>query len=841
MLKKKKITIILFLGLSCLFFLPYLGQQKIVNQELSKKIFQETTAWGADESGNSDSEGLVTCKLSECTICDLYKLVAKIFNWLLGISFAVAVLFMVVSGFLYILSVGDSGFMSMAKEGLKYSLIGFAICLTSWLAIHILFTVMGANNQGDWWTIQCDDSGGGGSTGQEMNVNTELANQKMDVNGNLISQKKITNELATKIEGGRNNPISLPQLATKGIDSLPENKYFFIHGLGGQSTDDAAKQLVKIAQEADSVNKLVFAAVPEEKKINSATVASTLVNLNSYLSSDPAVLQQEIQKLSDQAIAGNPTAEQYVKDLANSNVNDRFVALALQIMEKSSSQEVPLIISDSAENVSAFSNVWPVDPNYYAGEKNKLWNTLTTMKQNGVLYDERGPLTINGDVPADVSNFSINVDYDEAKGKYVLNLDNPVDISFPDNISPAAARAATRDFAKVLVDLQDQEALAQDSNNQEDITTRLSSLLYKDNLAYEEVNGSDTSSSDDFFEMSLDDYIKKNWGSNGAGALPAGIATTGTATDTETNTTNSTTTSNSSNATTPSSPKTKQINQALEQELQSWIKDVLNKNNGGSSNIGITPNGDRSVTPSESVPSTPPPVGDIGKGSARPVGETFQGVPNPAAEPVTGIAADPNSMVSLVSVGINRQLSTEERNNIRDLIVNIQKEEFEKFQQEGGDKPLNIPVDYVMCLMQAESAFNPMATSPTGAAGLGQFTQDSQEQAAKVMQKKSPKHYEEFSKKYDKDLATLMSPKKSGLKNAKNTLKKDANLAAALTYDFIQFKAGEARIKGPVSESNLRTITHRYVGDGNEESQWQSIKRCMNSNGWVPKPPKNKK
>ena len=54
----------------------------------------------------------------------------------------------------------------------------------------------------------------------------------------------------------------------------------------------------------------------------------------------------------------------------------------------------------------------------------------------------------------------------------------------------------------------------------------------------------------------------------------------------------------------------------------------------------------------------------------------------------------------------------------------------------------------------------------------------------------------------------------------------------------IQFKAGEARMKGPVSESNLRTITHRYVGDGNEESQWQSIKRCMNSNGWVPKPPK---
>ena len=326
--------------------------------------------------------------------------------------------------------------------------------------------------------------------------------------------------------------------------------------------------------------------------------------------------------------------------------------------------------------------------------------------------------------------------------------------------------------------------------------------------------GNDSGLYRDFIENENGNYVKsRDWESNGTGLLPSGIKTT---------------TPTSSTVKWPQHTDSDKLDKAtkdLEKELENWIRDDLNQKTASGNGVG----GDQNQSTSTSGSS-----GDRTSSSGRTGTDTSgQESSTPISNSVvSGAAEDPNSMVSLVSVGINGPLNLEQRGKLRDLIINIQKEEMENVQDGSGQyKPLNIPPEYVMCLMQAESSMNPVATSPTGAAGLGQFTDDSQKEGTEMMKKMSPKHYEEFSKKYGKDLTQAMSTKASGSQNVKNTLRKDANLAAAMTYDFVQVKARNVlKLNGPVSMNDLQRITYRYIGDGNEGSQWNYIRKCMTNN-----------
>jgi hypothetical protein len=689
-------------------------------------------------------------------------MVERIFYWLLSLAFVVAVFFVIVSGFLYILSIGDSGTMGLAKEGLKYSLIGFVICLCSWLAIHLVYILLGYQGEEKWWQIECDSS----ETAQNIEVD--------------YASKLYANEIPVDNLGGRNNPIALPDLFTQGLSNIPENKYFFIHGLGGQPLDQAANQLAVQVKSAAENKKIVYAAVPYTNTTGE-NIGTNLIKLNNYLASD--------QK----------------KTL------DNFTDLVLKLVAASGSLEVPLVVSQDQKEVVSFNNIWPENPDFYEGEQS-IFRTLSTMTKEGLLYKETGPVVINwpdNKIPKNFSDFTINLDYDEKTGKYILNLLDPVIVTVPNNISPEAARAAARDFAKILVLLQKKQRMY---SEKEDILTELTNLLLKNDVKKEltkngEPKGNDSGYYRDFKEDKNGNVTKKrNWENNGTGILPSGIATkpvTGTGLPSVASGTN------------------KNMNKELENLIREYLKN--NSKNSSSSDPGSSNN---QTSGSPSSPSTGSRIGTdtVAKESTVPI----------SIEPVTGAVADPNSMVSLVSVGVSGPLSLEQRGAIRDLIINIQKEEYEKFQEGGKYKPLNIPPEYVLCLIQAESSFNPVAVSPTGAAGLGQHTDDSQKEAAEMMQQTTPKHYEEFSKKYGRDLTQLMSSRKTGLWNVKNTLRRDANLAAAMTYKFVEVKARNVlKLNGPVSMEDLRRITYRYIGDGNEGGQWTKIRNCMNSNSWA--------
>ena len=111
--------------------------------------------YAAEVASDSSEGSIMTCNGMDCDVCKLLEMVSNIANWILGASFAVAILFMVICGFVYIGSRGNENWMYQAKRTVIWSLIGFAFILAGWLAIQMTFRISGATNQAIWSRFEC--------------------------------------------------------------------------------------------------------------------------------------------------------------------------------------------------------------------------------------------------------------------------------------------------------------------------------------------------------------------------------------------------------------------------------------------------------------------------------------------------------------------------------------------------------------------------------------------------------------------------------------------------------------------------------------------------------------
>lgn len=135
-------------------------------------------------------DSLVTC--SFCTVCDLLGTVGNIINFLLGVTLALAVFFVIVSGLVRILSIGDKNKIELAKNGLKYSVIGLTICIVAWVAIHSFYKTIGYKGS-NWWQIDCQNASGEYETKKSSRKYSNLKNivPAAGVNDVINGNKKI--------------------------------------------------------------------------------------------------------------------------------------------------------------------------------------------------------------------------------------------------------------------------------------------------------------------------------------------------------------------------------------------------------------------------------------------------------------------------------------------------------------------------------------------------------------------------------------------------------------------------------------------------------------------------
>lgn len=100
-------------------------------------------------------DSIVNCAGKDCDICSFLEIFSRLYNFLLLISFSLTVIFVVISGFLYLTGAGNKINFLRAISAFKKSLLGFSVILLSWLVISFLFKALGYNNSKNWWQFQC--------------------------------------------------------------------------------------------------------------------------------------------------------------------------------------------------------------------------------------------------------------------------------------------------------------------------------------------------------------------------------------------------------------------------------------------------------------------------------------------------------------------------------------------------------------------------------------------------------------------------------------------------------------------------------------------------------------
>lgn len=69
-------------------------------------------------------------------------LVSDVLNWLLGITSAVVILFLVIGGIIYVTSAGDEQKAEQAKKTINYAIIGLFIVIISYAVVFTLNNII---------------------------------------------------------------------------------------------------------------------------------------------------------------------------------------------------------------------------------------------------------------------------------------------------------------------------------------------------------------------------------------------------------------------------------------------------------------------------------------------------------------------------------------------------------------------------------------------------------------------------------------------------------------------------------------------------------------------------
>jgi hypothetical protein len=154
----------------------------------------EAGSSGAGTGGVAEQSALVTCSGLDCTVCSLVQMVVNLFYYLTWyIAFPVAVLFLIIGGFIYIGSRGNENWMSFAKRGIMYTVGGFGVSVLAFLAINTLVQVVGGTGSGIWSKFEC----GSGSTASTKNIPTVRT-------ADLLKAEKSGGQLAGRLANNTN-------------------------------------------------------------------------------------------------------------------------------------------------------------------------------------------------------------------------------------------------------------------------------------------------------------------------------------------------------------------------------------------------------------------------------------------------------------------------------------------------------------------------------------------------------------------------------------------------------------------------------------------------------------
>lgn len=332
-------------------------------------------------------QSIVGCDGLSCDVCDIIASMAGFISLLITISFSLGLLFAVISGFMHIFSWGDKRKNKLAKNGLKYSLIGLTICLVAYLMVATIFQTLGFKRD-NWFEIECDSN---------LSESQEEGEKKA----------RYKNELPLGEIGARNNPVLADNLDTFVLNA-PLDQYFFIRGLSAQSLGQSIEELKTVVESSQSVGKNIFAVLPDSTVDDVSEVDARLIDLGDMLGENERETKNNLTKFLRSFVEVAPTGI------------------------------LPLIVVSEGKIPSNFENAWPKDES--------LESLAGIFK--GLVYEEN-PI-FSDQQEADDSGFTINLKYDEKNNRYYLDPEKPVSLEFDPGVDRKAAEEATVQIAETI-------------------------------------------------------------------------------------------------------------------------------------------------------------------------------------------------------------------------------------------------------------------------------------------------------------------------------------------------------------------------------------------------------
>jgi len=130
---------------------------------------------------------LVTCSGGDCGVCSVLATIVNAYNYLLAVSFVVAVLILAIAGFTRIFSLGKQRYLDKSKRILRGAIWGFTFILIGWLAIRFAVSAVGYQNTGGWWQFECTEDGSSTASDTEESDYLSTLNAYPELSGFIKS------------------------------------------------------------------------------------------------------------------------------------------------------------------------------------------------------------------------------------------------------------------------------------------------------------------------------------------------------------------------------------------------------------------------------------------------------------------------------------------------------------------------------------------------------------------------------------------------------------------------------------------------------------------------------
>lgn len=104
-----------------------------------------------------DNPNTVINETNQCDICHLFYLIDLVLDFIISFAGITAILSLILVGYAFITSAGDTQKRQNAKNKLKWVLAGFMIVFLAWLIVDFFFSVWGFMDPlGGKWNVVCD-------------------------------------------------------------------------------------------------------------------------------------------------------------------------------------------------------------------------------------------------------------------------------------------------------------------------------------------------------------------------------------------------------------------------------------------------------------------------------------------------------------------------------------------------------------------------------------------------------------------------------------------------------------------------------------------------------------